>query len=124
MTYVDYVTKAKPAKKTPKLEYLTDDVAIVRNFPDEMSAYRARKTWHKILSSHFLLEDERDYTIAIDCDHATRRYSLSCIFTSACGRFAYWRLVNKQAIEAEAALMHGEGVRWKTNSLPIIPEAC
>ena len=60
--------------------------------------------WQAILASHFLLEPDRDYELRTHCSLDDEQFVLSCSFLSACGRYAFWRLVNRQAPEAEQKL--------------------
>lgn len=91
---------------TPKgVTYDTHTATLVGNFHDEMAAYRTRRTWAKILQEHFLLELGRDYEVSIRIDSVNGRSIVECCFTSACGRYAFWRLLNKQAPEAAEELL-------------------
>jgi len=86
------------------ITYDVDTIGIVGKFNDEMAAYRGRRKWVEILGNHFLLESERDYQLAITVtEHG---YSLTCELNSACGRYAFWRLINHQAPEAERKLIN------------------
>jgi predicted dithiol-disulfide oxidoreductase (DUF899 family) len=77
---------------------------LVRAPGDQLSTYRARKGWSVILASYFLLEPVRDYEMTISHDAEAGVFTLSVVFTSACGRYAYWRLFNQQAPEAAEKL--------------------
>ena len=92
----------------PGLIYDADSVTLVGKFGDELSAYRAKRKWLEILSAYFLLEPERDYDVWVTANIDTSSYLLGCTFVSACGRYAFWRLINHQAPEAETRL--GEGI--------------
>ena len=72
-----------------------------------MSAYRGRKGWSEILGTHFLLENDRDFslTVLLSENSETEEFKLKCEFESACGRYAFWRLINHQAPEAEEKLI-------------------
>lgn len=91
------------------LIYDADSVILAGKYSDELSAHRARKQWHGVLNSFFLLDEERDYELWIKSEPSQRYFVVHCCFTSACGRYAFWRLVNQQAPEAEARL--GESLR-------------
>jgi hypothetical protein len=87
------------------LTFDADCATMIAVFTDELGAYRARKNWQKVFHDYFLLESDRDY----DCDitlpeENSRFYILSCSFSSACGRYAFWRLINHQSPEAEKKL--------------------
>lgn len=72
------------------------DQAILRGrYQDELSAHRAKRGWGQILKDTFLLEPAEDYTFNVKKDEQS--YVLACEFTSACGRYAFWRLMNHQA---------------------------
>lgn len=81
-----------------------DGVALFGRYADEMAAFRARKQWMEIFSNYFLLERERDYEIAISHSDSNAQFLLGCSFSSSCGRYAFWRLINHQAPEAEQKL--------------------
>ena len=92
------------SRYTRGLIYDADSVTLIGKYSDELSTHRAKKNWVELFSSYFLLEPERDYTIRVDTSISKNHYVLSCIFTSACGRYAFWRLVNQQAPDAEKQL--------------------
>lgn len=86
------------------LIYDAESVILAGKYTDEMSAHRAKKTWIDVLGSYFLLESERDYELWVTTDLTEEYFVIHCCFISACGRYAFWRLVNQQAPEAEAKL--------------------
>ncbi len=81
-----------------------EGVNLTGQFNDELGVYRARKLWIQTLNNYFLLERERDYDMEIAADTEHGAWKLNCTFNSACGRYAFWRLVNHQAPEAELRL--------------------
>ena len=83
------------------LEYNSHELSITGHFLDQLSAYRKRREWIAVLSNHFLLETERDFEISIASEIQSGTHRLCCSFTSACGRYAFWRLKNRQAPEIE-----------------------
>lgn len=88
------------------ITYDTDSICIIGSFRDEMSAYRARKEWSDILAAHFLLEADRDFFFFVEAKtEPEKHFQLRCEFDSACGRYAFWRLINHQAEEAEEKLL-------------------
>jgi hypothetical protein len=91
------------------LIYDADSVILAGKHADELSAHRARREWRSILSSFFLLDEGRDYELWVRSDASARYFVVHCCFVSACGRYAFWRLVNQQAPEAEARL--GESLK-------------
>ena len=90
--------------KRSELAYDAEAVSLIGSFGDELSAYRARKTWMDVFTNFFLLERERDYDMEIEWDEDLDCFILDCTFSSACGRYAFWRLINHQAPEAEQVL--------------------
>lgn len=91
-------------KQREGLIYDADSVVLAGKYGDELSAHRARKHWVEVLNNYFLLEQERDYEIWVTSSLQENYFVISCCFVSACGRYAFWRLVNQQAPEAEAKL--------------------
>jgi len=84
---------------------------------DEVSAYRARRSWIKTFEMNFLLEDIHDFKVKVIFDSDEARYHVQCSFTSACGRYAFWRLTHHQAPEVQfnletAHLPHVTSVRF------------
>jgi hypothetical protein len=92
------------SKYKPGLVFDADGITLLGKYTDELSAYRAKKQWVDVLNSYFLLERDRDYDMWVSGTLAEQYYVLSCSFVSACGRYAFWRLVNRQAPEAEEKL--------------------
>jgi hypothetical protein len=90
-------------QQKPGLVFDADNIALVGKFTDEISAYRARRSWIDVTKNYFLLESKRDFEMTIRYSE-DGLYVVSCAFHSACGRYAFWRLVNRQAPEAEAKL--------------------
>lgn len=76
-----------------------DQVTLQGIYSDELSAHRAKKTWIETLEGAFILENRTDIDLAIrDTDAG---YLLECHFLTACARYAFWRLTNNQAPEAQ-----------------------
>ena len=88
----------------PGLIFDADAVSLTGQFTDELSAYRARRAWSEIFGGSFLLEHGRDYEMKVRPSENGPYYVLCTVFHSACGRYAFWRLVNHQTPEAEAKL--------------------
>ncbi len=78
-----------------------EQVILQGVYRDQLSAYRARKIWVETLSSNFLLEAGHDYEVCVESKVSEGVFFLNCNFTSACGRYAFWRLTNEQAPEAQ-----------------------
>lgn len=86
------------------LIYDAEGITLLGKYSDELAAHRAKKLWVGVLGSHFLLEKERDYNLGVTSSLEENYFVLSCSFTSACGRYAFWRLINHQAPEAQRKL--------------------
>lgn len=71
------------------------------SYRDELSLHRAKKIWIDTLETNFLLEKGHDFKIKITRNIAEEQFSMSCDFTTACGRYALWRLTHDQAPEAQ-----------------------
>jgi hypothetical protein len=85
----------------PGVSFCPEEVRLQGTYYDQLSAYRARRGWLEALERCFLLESGVDYEITIRSDHESRLYVMSCHFKSACARYAFWRLTNEQAPEAQ-----------------------
>ncbi len=86
------------------LIYDAEGITLIGKFGDQISAYRAKKEWQKILNTHFILDLEKDYEIKAYCSLENNLFFINCSFVSACGRYAFWRLINRQAPDAEQKL--------------------
>lgn len=84
------------------LSFDADTITLSGRFSDEIAAYRARAIWKEVFNSYFLLDKERDYEMKVE--HHGHHYVLVCLFSSACGRYAFWRMINGQAPDAENKL--------------------
>lgn len=100
------------------LVYNTDSLSLVGKLGDELSAYRTKRQWLEVLANYFLLEPNRDFALKISASENSDEFTLECSFSSACGRYAFWRLINQQAPEAEERL----GCGWDNLTAPIDPE--
>jgi hypothetical protein len=80
-----------------------DPVGIVLKgrYLDELSAYRARKVWSETLEMTFLLDTDHDFTMEVVPSMIPDSFELHCNFHTACARYAFWRLTNNQAPEAQ-----------------------
>ena len=96
------VVDHEPSK--PGLVFDADTITLSGKFLDELSAYRARKRWKELFASYFLLENDRDFEMSVKPSQSGAHHLLVCSFCSACGRYAFWRMINKQAPDAEARL--------------------
>ncbi|MCC6955065.1 MAG: hypothetical protein IT290_13185 [Deltaproteobacteria bacterium] len=104
LSSVDMQTNAEAEVSKPALIFDADSITLTGKFTDELAAYRARKSWNDALATFFLLEKARDFEMKISFEDGEEAYVLRCAFHSACGRYAFWRLVNHQAPEVELKL--------------------
>lgn len=109
-----YDTSRSELAKKSGLIFDAEGVTLIARCNDELSAYRAKKNWVLVLKSYFLLELERDYELSVLASPEHGYFTVSCFFISACGRYAFWRLINDQAPEAELKL----GALQTSNSSP------
>lgn len=86
------------------LTYNADRLCIEGNYSDELSQHRARKTWCTILETDFLLIPEADFQFTMEKDLEQNQFQIACAFKSACGRYAFWRLINEQVPEVQFLL--------------------
>jgi hypothetical protein len=116
------------------LWYDAEKLILEGIYLDEVSAYRARRSWIKTFEMNFLLEEIHDFKVKVIFDSDEGRYHVQCTFTSACGRYAFWRLTHHQAPEVQftletAHLPHLTSVRFveppiETDSDGFAPQAC
>lgn len=78
-----------------------DKITLEGLYRDELSAYRAKKVWCETLQGYFLLDNKQDLSLAIKAELGEGRFTLTCEFLTACARYAFWRLTNNQALEAQ-----------------------
>lgn len=78
-----------------------DKVTLEGSYKDELSLFRARKSWGQTLESYFLLDKGHDFVIHAESEMSDAKFTLTCEFVSACARYAFWRLTNNQALEAQ-----------------------
>ena len=78
-----------------------DAVSLLGIYKDELSLFRAKRSWTEILESNFLLEAKYDYIFDKLNNPESGAFILQCSFLTACGRYAFWRLTNHQAPEAQ-----------------------
>jgi hypothetical protein len=86
------------------LWYDSEKLILEGIYLDEVSAYRARRSWIKTFEMNFLLEEIHDFKVRVIFDSDEGRYHVQCTFTSACGRYAFWRLTHHQAPEVQFTL--------------------
>lgn len=86
------------------LTYNADLLSIEGTYSDELSRHRARKTWCTVLETDFLLIPGADFQFSVQPTTEANQYKIACSFKSACGRYAFWRLINEQVPEVQFLL--------------------
>jgi hypothetical protein len=104
------------------LWYDAEKLILEGIYLDEVSAYRARRSWIKTFEMNFLLEEIHDFKVKVVFESDEGRYHVQCTFTSACGRYAFWRLTHHQAPEVQftletAHLPHITSLRFEESSI-------
>jgi len=103
-------TSTDLSKMKSGLLFDAEGVTLISRCSDELAAYRIRRQWSEVLANYFLLEQERDYEMSILSLPENNYHVLNCFFISACGRYAFWRLINDQAPEAELKLSSNSAI--------------
>jgi hypothetical protein len=83
------------------VRFNSDNISLEGRYHDEISAYRARRNWMEAFENNFLLDMGHDYTLSTTSSIEEGRFILKCNFLSACGRYAFWRLINHQAPDVQ-----------------------
>ena len=111
------LTRARQITPKSTLSYDTESVRLIATFGDEVTAYRARRHWMTVFAEHFMLELKKDYELKIKSvsSEGLTTWQVTCSFHSACGRYAFWRLINKQAPEAETRIGEKSSKRKEQN---------
>ncbi len=78
-----------------------ENVRLEGAYNDELSAFRAKRVWVEALERCFLLDSDHDFDIRVSSSVDEGRFVLRCDFETACARYAFWRLTNQQAPEAQ-----------------------
>lgn len=86
---------------TEGVSYDPEHITLEGIYTDQLSAYRAKKVWQETLETNFLLESEHDFALKVCSRSIEHRFILRCEFLTACARYAFWRLTNNQAPEAQ-----------------------
>jgi len=84
----------------PEVSFDLDKIVLQGMYADELSAYRAKKTWSRTLETSFLLDLDFDFKVIVEHSNSSF-YSVKCDFSTACGRYAFWRLTHNQAPEIQ-----------------------
>lgn len=79
----------------------SEKVTLEGHYEDELSVFRARRVWTEVLETNFLLEKGDDFKLLATSSLQQGEFVLTCSFSTACGRYAFWRLVNSQAPESQ-----------------------
>ncbi|MCB0334200.1 MAG: hypothetical protein KDD55_11910 [Bdellovibrionales bacterium] len=85
----------------PDVCYDPEKITLEGRYSDELSAYRAKRNWQETFETYFLLDEGDDFELNVIRDQGAHNILLTCCFFSACGRYAFWRLTNDQAPEAQ-----------------------
>lgn len=83
------------------VKFDSESAALIAQYNDELSLFRAKKVWTSVLKNSFLLENSSDYTLASESFPELGKFVLECNFNSACGRYTFWRITNSQSPEAQ-----------------------
>ena len=84
-----------------RVSFDPEALALEGNYHDELSAHRAKRSWTSVLETTFLLDKGHDFKLRVANSQSPEHFLLRCEFTTACGRYAFWRLTNNQAPEAQ-----------------------
>lgn len=85
----------------PGVWFDPNEAVLEGTYLDELSAYRARRVWTETFETNFLLEPNYDFFFHVVHNQERTKFTLKCDFSSACGRFAFWRLTRNQAPEVQ-----------------------
>jgi hypothetical protein len=85
--------------KRASCSFNTTDVILEGEYFDELSAFRARNRWRQGFEASFLLEHDYDFSLLVTPCQERGTFQLRCFFSSACGRYAFWRLTHHQVPE-------------------------
>ena len=90
----------------PRLKHTEDLSVLSSTFETEFSAFSARRLWINLFLKYFSLEKDKDYNLCVNNEHIdnTEIFELNCEFISPNGKYAFWKLLNKKAIQAEIEL--------------------
>lgn len=88
-------------RASPLVRFDPERILLQGSYEDQLSAYRARKIWQETFERCFLLDDGHDFECNVISDYESHSFTLRCYFLTACARYAFWRLTNQQAPEAQ-----------------------
>lgn len=83
------------------VSFNSDLVSLNGLYADEVSLFRAKKAWRTVFEGAFLLDSGSDFVLEHTSSIDKGYFALTCSFKSACGRYAFWRLINHQSPEAQ-----------------------
>jgi hypothetical protein len=83
------------------VSFNSDLVSLNGLYTDEVSLFRAKKVWRTVFEGAFLLDSGSDFVLEHKSSIDKGYFALTCSFKSACGRYAFWRLINNQSPEAQ-----------------------
>lgn len=86
---------------TEGVSFDPEQITLEGVYTDQISAYRAKKVWLQTFETNFLLEPKHDFALKIVSKFDEKKFVLRCEFLTACARYAFWRLTNHQAPEAQ-----------------------
>lgn len=86
---------SRAVEQSPRLTFSQNEMSLSMQFVDEISAYRARRKWIELLKVQLLVDHEEDFQISIKKE-SDSIWNMHCEFTSSCGRYAFWRIMNKK----------------------------
>ena len=98
---------AEVAPTVPSICFDPERILLEGIYSDQLSAYRARRHWVEAFETHFFLDTDNDFKMSVDPGLTPGSYRLRCEFTSACGRYAFWRLTHNQAPEVQHVVETG-----------------
>jgi hypothetical protein len=84
-----------------------ENVRLEGAYKDQLSAYRAKRVWIEALERCFLLDLTHDFNVTVTSKVSEGKFTLRCDFFTACARYAFWRLTNHQAPEAQYMIETG-----------------
>jgi len=109
-----------PARRETQIIELTEEIPIYSGvsfnagnltlngqYPNELAAHRAKRVWVSTLENSFLLDKSTDFSVQVSSENDCESFNLVCEFSSACARYAFWRLTNNQAPEAQYLIETG-----------------
>lgn len=93
---------AQLVSKTPSgVCFDPDAICLMGVYQDEISIFRARRRWSEVLQDSFSLKRNDDFAFETRTEIDSGEFRLMCRFNSPVGRYAFWRITNSQAPEAQ-----------------------